>query len=391
MPRSLAIVTTGRADYGILVPVLRAADAHPGLAPEVYATGAHLSRAHGHTIDRIEAGAWTIGARVHSEPVDSEGGPPGHPDTADDMPRKTARAVVGFAEAFIARRPDVCVLLGDRFETLAAAVAAATAGIPIAHLHGGEITTGAIDNQFRYAITALANLHCVATPLARERLLAMGEAPDTVVRTGAPGLDFVRSFEPAPREAFVRDAGLTGDDPFLLVTLHSTTIATDDPAEHAHALGTALESVGMPCLVTAANQDPGGVEINRVLRDASDRNGWRFVEALGPGLYHQAMNHASAMVGNSSSGIIEAASFGLPVVNIGDRQAGRERSGNVLDCPPEADAIERTIRDALKMDPKGLTNIYGDGDAGERIAAAIAGMPLGAGSLRKPFAPPALG
>ncbi len=391
MPRRLAIVTTGRADYGILVPVLRAADAHPGLAPEVYATGAHLSRPHGHTIDRIEADAWTIGARVHSEPLDGEGNPPGHPDAADDMPRKTARAVTGFAEAFIARRPDVCVLLGDRFETLAAAVAAATAGVPIAHLHGGEITTGAIDNQFRYAITALANLHCVATAKARDRLIAMGESPDAVIRTGAPGLDAIAAFEPMPRAAFGAEVGLPGDGRFLLVTLHPQTIGNIDATAQAGTLVRALEAVGMPVLATAANQDPAGSAINAVLEEACARRGWAFSRALGP-MYPQAMHHASAMVGNSSSGIIEAASFGLPVVNIGDRQAGRERSGNVLDCPPEADAIARTIRDALATDGAGIENIYASpgAGAGELIASAIASMPLGGSALRKRFEPPGL-
>jgi UDP-hydrolysing UDP-N-acetyl-D-glucosamine 2-epimerase len=184
MPKRIAIITTGRADYGLLVPVLKAATESPDLVPAVYVTGAHLSQRHGRTIDRIEADGWDIAARIETEPSDDTRAPE-HAERL--MADKTARAVAGFATAFAEHRPDVCVLLGDRFETLGAAVAASASGVPIAHIHGGEISTGALDNQFRYAITALANLHCVATAKARDRLVAMGESPEAVIRPGPRG------------------------------------------------------------------------------------------------------------------------------------------------------------------------------------------------------------
>jgi UDP-N-acetylglucosamine 2-epimerase len=198
-----------------------------------------------------------------------------------------------------------------------------------------------------------------------------------------------------PRDAFCREVGLADDTPFLLVTLHPETIGQADARAQAGTLVRALESVGMPVLATAANQDPAGIAINAVLEDACARHGWAFSRALGS-RYHDAMHYAQAMVGNSSSGIIEAASFGLPVVNIGDRQGGRERSGNVLDCAHVAGAIEATIREALAMDCGGIANVYEAPDdgtnlsAGERIARAIAAMPLGADGLRKRFEPPGL-
>lgn len=383
-PRRIAAVTTGRADYGILTPVLRALDARPDTAPVIYATGAHLSQRLGRTIDTIRADGWTEIQEIPSEAGDR------------DLPTaaKLARATAGFADAFTNHRPDLCLLLGDRFETLAAATAAAASGVPIAHIHGGEVTLGALDNQFRYAISALANLHCTATDLSRRRLIAMSEPDHTVIHTGAPGLDPLADFKPMPHDAFCQQAGLPNDAPFLLVTLHPTTIADSDPAEHARQLIEALDTTAMPCLVTAANQDAAGQTINAALTDACASRNWPFAKALGPDLYRNAMHHAAAMVGNSSSGIIEAASLNLPVVNIGDRQLGRERSGNVIDCDHDAQHITGAIRRALTLDRTTFTNIYGppDGEtqAAPRIAEAVATMPLGPAALRKPFAPPSL-
>lgn len=380
MTRRIALITTGRADLGLLLPVFEATTALGTLEPALWLTGAHLTPDGAETEHTVAIPPHaSIGARV---PL-----PPARTDA--DMSRAIAIAVAGFTDAIEQSKPDAIVLLGDRFETLAGAVAASACGVPIAHIHGGELTAGAIDNQFRYAITALANLHCVATERARDRLIAMGEAPDAVARTGAPGLDCLAGFEPLGRDEFAREAGLADAGPYLLVTLHATTIDGADPAAQAAQLVGALESIGMPCLVTAANQDPGGDAINSVLQEACARNDWPFTQALG-GLYHHAMQHAKAMVGNSSSGIIEAASFGLPVVNIGDRQAGRERSGNVFDCAHDQASIESAVRGALAVDAAGFTNVYGDGGAGVRIADAIASMPLGPAALRKRFEPPGL-
>lgn len=379
-PRRIAVLTTGRADYGLLIPVLRAAADRDDLALGLYVTGAHLSAIHGSTVDRIEADGWPIEARV---PIPSGD----HPGA---MGKAIGRGVSGFTGALMANEPDAVLVLGDRFETISAALAASACGVPIAHLHGGELTAGAVDNQFRYAITALAQLHLVATERSRRRLVAMGEDESRVVRTGAPGLDHLAGFEPMSRDAMNAATGLEGDAGFLLVTLHPTTLDEADPAEHARALVSALVESGLPCLVTAANQDPGGGDINAVLRSVTPGRGWAFVDALGPRVYHSAMAHAAAMVGNSSSGIIEAATLGLPVVNIGDRQAGRERSGNVIDCGHRADQIADAIGRAIGLGRGEYTNVYGDGGSGVRIADALAAMPVVPGSLRKPFEPPGL-
>lgn len=375
--RRIAVVTTGRADYGLLTPVMREAAGRDDLDASFYVTGAHLCPSHGMTVTAIEADGWAIGARVSMPSGD-------HPGS---MGEAIGRGVSGFTGAFISCEPDAVLVLGDRFETLAAAVAASACGVPIVHLHGGEVSTGAVDNQFRYAISVLAQLHLVATERARARLVAMGEDPACVVRVGAPGLDLIAGFEPISREQLNRETGLAGDGPFLLVTLHPTTLDDGDPGEQAHALIAALRVVGLPCLVTAANQDPGGSGISAVLRSACG-DAWVFVEGLGPGLYHSAMAHAAAMVGNSSSGIIEAASLGLPVVNIGDRQAGRERSGNVIDCGHGEGEIVEAIGKAIAMGRREYENVYGDGKAAPRIVGALS--LLDGGSLRKRFEPPGL-
>lgn len=380
VPKKIAVVTTGRADFGLLAPVVRAARLRDDLDPAFYITGAHLAPEHGLTVESIEREGWPIAARVPMPAGD-------HPGA---MGESIAAGVAGFTGAFLAHRPQVVLLLGDRFETLAAAVAAFASGVPIAHLHGGEISLGAADNQFRYAITALASLHLVATDRARRRLIAMGEAPDRVLRVGAPGLDPLADFTPPPRAEFSHAVGLPPAGSFLLVTLHPCTLDPANPAARARDLVAALDEINLPCLVTAANQDPGGQAMNAVLRSACMERGWPFAEALGPGLYHAAMALASAMVGNSSSGIIEAASLGLPVVNIGDRQAGRERSGNVLDCAHNPVRITDTIRRALAMGRQPYDNLYGDGRASPRIAEALAAMPLDPASIQKPFAPPGL-
>lgn len=329
----------------------------------IVVTGAHCDPRLGATASEIEAEGFEIARRV----------PLGDGPMSDQMARDTQ----GVGEAFRELTPDAALVLGDRYEALAAATAIVAEGGFLAHLHGGEITTGAIDNQFRYAITALAHLHLVATKGARTRLVAMGERPERVIVTGAPGLDGVV----APLAA-----GHGSSEPFVLVTLHSETLG-GDPEEQARTLIEALDRVGRPCVITGANADPGGETINTVLRDACEqRENWTFEMNLGATRYREAMTRAACMVGNSSSGIIEAASFGLRVVNIGSRQDGRERSGNVADVAWDAEAIATETRRAIDAGRWSGDNVYGDGRASERIVEALATVDLT--DRTKPFSPP---
>lgn len=375
MPR-IAFISTGRADLGLLEPILDACAETNGVDPRLYATGALVNA------DGSPATARPVAATI---PILTN---------AATMGDAIAKGVAGFTSELSNGQPDAVLLLGDRFETLAAAVAAAALGLPIVHLHGGELSAGAADNQFRYAITALAHLHLVATDRARERLIAMGEPEKRVIRVGAPGLDRLASFEPMPRDAFVAEVGLPTSDPFLLVTLHPTTLDPTPPAEHARILLAALDAAGLPCLVTTANQDPGGDAINAVLEPAARDRGWPVHDALGTRLYTNAMHHAAAMVGNSSSGIIEAHTLRLPVVNIGDRQQGRERNASVIDARFDVEAVASAIQRATQLQRSAAVfsdpNIYGDGRTAARVARILADTPLDLALVRKPFEPPAL-
>lgn len=391
-PRRIAVITVSRADWSPLRSAVAALSASRAADVRLIAAAAHLDPGQGRTADQIERDGFPIAQRI---PLPTGEGPGG-------MAQSIGAGVGAFASALLAERADLAVVLGDRYETLAAATAACASGIPLAHIHGGEITEGAIDNQFRYAVTALANLHLVATPRCAERLRLMGEDPGSIVVTGAPGLDRFVQGEPLPAAALATalaptpaQASLPPEPGYLLVTLHPCTLDSEDPSQQARELVAALDASGRPVIITAANADPGGEAINAELRAAcAARPRWRFAVNLGADLYRTAIAHAAALVGNSSSGIIEAASFHRPVVNIGDRQRGRERSGNVIDCAPRRDAVAAAIASALSQEfaerARAASNIYGDGHAGERIAAALLAMPIGPGSLRKAFRPPHL-
>jgi UDP-hydrolysing UDP-N-acetyl-D-glucosamine 2-epimerase len=279
-----------------------------------------------------------------------------------------------FAAAYTSAAVDALLLLGDRFEMLAAGVAAVPLGLPVIHVHGGEVTEGAFDDRSRHALTKLSHLHFVATPRSAERVHQMGEEAWRVRVSGAPGLDELVDFEPLPRPELERLIGLTLDEPPLLVTFHPATLEGDAKGQ-ARTLVDVLAGAG-PVVMTAPNADPGSKDVLDVLRAfAAGARHAVLVESLGHHAYLSLLSMAAAMVGNSSSGIIEAPSFALPVVNVGCRQAGRERAANVIDVPVDAAAIRRAIAHAL--DPAfrqsliGMTNPYGDGRAGQRIADAL--------------------
>ena len=316
---------------------------------------------------------------------------PAHMDGDDPaaLGRRMGVLTGAFAEAIEAERPDIVVLTGDRYETLAAAGAAALSGTVIAHLHGGEVTLGAMDDAFRHAISKLAHLHFCATEAARERLARLGEADWRITVSGAPGLDRLHHARPLSRPDFF--AALNWRDPggFILVTWHPETLAPEGGAAGLKALLDALNGSERPVLFTGVNADPGGLDQGaRIRRWAEGREGVRLVPSLGS-LYASALAHAAAMAGNSSSGIIEAATFALPVVDVGGRQAGRDRGANVVHAPTDPAAVARALNRAL--DPafraglSGMANLYGDGRAAPRIAARLAGEPLDDRLRRKPF------
>jgi UDP-hydrolysing UDP-N-acetyl-D-glucosamine 2-epimerase len=357
-------VSSSRADIGALAPVWRALVAAPGVDLHVFLTGMHIAD------DTAARAALPAAVTAHSGGADLGGGSPA--TAAAAMARIEADTGALLAEI----RPDLVLVMGDRLDMLPAATATLPFNLPLAHLHGGEITEGAVDDRIRNALSKLAHIHCVSTQGARERLLAMGEDDATIHVTGAPGLDTLQSAPVLSAAAFAREAGLGGIDGDLgglrLVTVHPETNAAD-PLAPFSAVAAALEARPAPTLFTAPNSDPGGAEIRRGIEALVARCPWaRFRNTLGARLYANALRHAVVMVGNSSSGIIEAGLFGLPVINVGDRQKGRERGGNVIDVPANTEAVGRALdRLGARSARLAPSSPYGDGNAGPRVAATL--------------------
>ncbi len=379
--RTIGVVTTSRADFGIYRPVLKAVAAEPGLELALIAAGMHLSADYGLTIDEIEAEGWPIAHRLAC----LETG-----DTPEAAARSMGRSLSGFAEVFGRWRPDILVVLGDRFEMHAAALAALPFRIPVAHIHGGELTFGAMDDALRHSMTKLSHLHFASTEEYGARIVQMGEAPWRVTVSGAPSLDNLAAVELLDEAELEARFGLDLSRPPLLVTYHPVSLEYEQTEAQIAALLAALAEADRPTVFTLPNADPGNLTIRRLIAEfvAERQTAWQ-VDNLGTQAYFSLMHKASAMVGNSSSGIIEAASFELPVVNIGSRQDGRVRGANVIDVGyAKKDilaGIERATSPEFKAGLAGLENPYGDGRAAERIVARLKSVALDDDLMVKKF------
>ena len=368
--KRVAVLTTSRADFGHLHwPLVRMRD-HPDLDPMLIVTGAHLSPEFGETVGEVEAAGFRVDERV--ECLLSS-------DTDVGMAKTIGVASLGLADVLGRMRPDLLLLIADRYEMLAPASVALALRIPMAHIEGGEISEGAIDDAVRHALTKMAHLHLTPTEEARRRVLAMGEESWRVHRTGAPSLDHLREADLPSREDLARRLGLTLDPAPWVVAHHPVTLH-DDTVREADALFAALESLEHPIVFCFPNADAGS---RRLIRRAEAFCATRDAAGLFVNLpardYWALLREAAGLVGNSSSGIMETGSLGLPTVNIGMRQQGRTRAANILDCAADAGAIASAMAEAV--DPEfrgalaGMENPYGDGRAGARIADALAAAP----------------
>jgi GDP/UDP-N,N'-diacetylbacillosamine 2-epimerase (hydrolysing) len=288
----------------------------------------------------------------------------------------------GMAQLLERERPDFLLLLGDRGEMLAGAVAALHVGIPCVHVHGGE-RSGTVDEPVRHAISKLSSYHLVATVGSRERLVRMGENEARIFVTGAPGLDGLAELGAMARLDCLQSLGLSALDKFVLAVFHPVVQQAGQAHAQTQALLQALQAVGLPVIWLEPNTDAGSLEILAALDQASLPAGSRRIRHLPRPLFAAALRHCEVLVGNSSAGIIEAATFGTPVLNIGDRQRLRERNANVSDAPPERTAIEAGLQAALSHGRWPCDNLWGDGHAGERIATLIASLPAGPQLLEK--------
>lgn len=382
-PRRIAVISTSRADFGLYLPLLRLAERDPEVDLHVIAGGMHLLLAFGNTIAEIEREGFRNMHRVAGFAAAKDA-------AADSIAAAMGRTTLCMAELLGQLAPDIVVALGDRFEMHAAVVAAYGGGWPLAHIHGGELTLGAMDDGFRHSITKLSHLHFVATESYGRRVAQLGEEPWRICVSGAPGLDNLADLAFLDREALAADLGFPVRADFIICTLHPETLADLAPQTQCGLLLQALAGLPQQILFTAANADPGGREINAAIEAAvAGRPNWHLVRNLGTRRYFSALRLAMAMVGNSSSGIAEAASFELPVLNIGQRQARRDRTRNVVDCDwaPAAIAagLARVLDPAFRESLRGLRNPYGDGKASARILQRLKSVTLGDELLRKNF------
>lgn len=382
--RRIGIVTGARSDFWHLRSVVDEIRRRDGLEERIYATGMHLAARFGETVRHVEEAGYQVASRVRI-------------GLDDDDPRSVARAIgettCGFASLLDDDRPDLLVVLGDRFETIAAALAAVPFGIPLAHLHGGEVTEGSWDDQLRHALTKLAHLHFAATEEAAARIRSLGEEAWRVTTSGAPGLDRIATFEPIEPAELSSQLGLaSGGGPLVVVLYHPETRGDCEGggAGGARRIVAALERIeGARCVLLGSNADTGGRAIEEVFDAfAAERPGAVRAESLPDRVFLSLLAGADVLVGNSSAGLIEAPAFGLPAVNVGIRQAGRTRGANVIDC--EASGVEEALRRALdpgrRASLAGMASPYGDGRASGRICDVLEKVELGPGLLRKRFA-----
>lgn len=353
---------------------MKGIEADRELTLQLIVTGAHLAPKFGETYKVIEEDGFTIDERIDIE----SGG-----DTPAQVSKSMGLAVIGMAGAYERLEPDILVLLGDRFEMLAAAQAAVVALLPIAHIHGGEATEGAMDEAFRHAITKMAHLHFVSTGEYRDRVIQLGEAPERVFNVGAPGLDNVFNLRLLGLSELERSIGFALDKDYFLITYHPVTLGGGDPAQAVEELISALESFpDHKVIVTGTNADPGHDRITGAWNDYAASNPGRVSlnASLGQLRYLRAMKHAAAVIGNSSSGIIEAPAMGVPTVNLGARQRGRVRAASVIDCAETAKDIAEAVTKALSGDfsktVEAAANPYGTGGASKRILDILKGADL---------------
>jgi UDP-N-acetylglucosamine 2-epimerase (non-hydrolysing)/GDP/UDP-N,N'-diacetylbacillosamine 2-epimerase (hydrolysing) len=364
--RHVVVVSGSRADYSLLLWPMRRLAAEPGLRLSIAATGMHLATDFGSTVDQFAADGFDIAARVDT--LDAEDSPAG-------IARAIGRGVTGFSAVFADLDPDLVLVLGDRYEIFAAVQAAFVAKLPIAHLCGGDVTDGAIDDAFRHSISKMASLHFPTNVAAARRLRQLGEAEDRIFEIGSPGIDAIRKQPAMERGDLARALGHDLAERYLLITFHPVTLDPIPSVEQIEELLAALEMLSpeLGLVFTLANADAEGRAINaRIRRFVGGRRDAAAHVSLGPALSLNLMRHAAAVVGNSSSGLYEAPSLDRPTVNIGRRQEGRLRAVSVIDCPPSREEIRRAIGTALDMKLKGVVNPYGDGTASERLVQVLA-------------------
>jgi UDP-hydrolysing UDP-N-acetyl-D-glucosamine 2-epimerase len=379
--KTIGVVSVARSDSGIYLPVLKAIQNHPKLQLKLIVAGMHLSNEFGLTYKYFEEQGFEIAE--HIEMTMST-------DTPEGLAKSMGLGLISFGQLFGKWQPDILMVLGDRFEMLAAASAAMPFAMPIAHLHGGEATEGLIDEPIRHSITKMSHLHFVSTQEYFNRVVQLGEEPWRVTLSGAPSLDSLHSIKQWPKNKLEKKLGLSLNNPTILATLHPVTLEYKETLVHVDCFFGALKKLKVQVVFTYPNADTAGrIIIDKIDKFVSKYDWATVVVNFGQEGYFSMLNYASVMVGNSSSGIIESASFDIPVVNIGDRQRGRIHSFNVIDVEYNQSQIVKTIKKVMNSEfskkLEGMKNPYGDGTASKKIIDKIIKTPINKKLIMKNF------
>lgn len=368
-PKKICVFTGTRAEYGLLRSLMGKIASRPVFMLQLLVTGAHLSAEFGYTCSEIEGDGFLI-----DEKVDILSGS----DTPSDVSRSMGQGLTGFASAFERLEPDLLIVLGDRYEALAAVCAATIGGIPVAHIHGGEVTLGAVDDAFRHAITKMSHIHFTCAEEYRNRVIQLGEYPETVFNVGSPGIDSMRSLDFMSKDELADRLGFSPDNPFFLVTFHPETRSGGMAGMQTKAMLDALDHFSDRYLVfTCPGADAESGIIKKMISDLvlGKKEKTRLFSSMGRRFYLSGMKYAEAVIGNSSSGIIETPFFKVPCVNIGNRQEGRIRAQNIIDTGYSSDSIIKAVQRAVDPDFRsGLENMtdpFDRGNTAEEIIAVL--------------------
>ncbi|WP_404405196.1 UDP-N-acetylglucosamine 2-epimerase [Jeotgalibacillus malaysiensis] len=368
MVKKISILTATRAEYGLLKPLIKKLKEMTEFEVQIVVTGAHLSPEFGLTYKEIEQDGFQIDEKI--DMLVSA-------DTPAAISKSMGLSMIGFADYFQRSQPDMLIVLGDRYETLAVCLAAMNQRIPIAHLYGGETTEGAVDESIRHAITKVSYLHFTSTDLYRNRVIQLGEHPDRIHCVGALGVENILSESLLTKKELESSIGFNLDAPYALVTFHPVTLEDNQSEIQMKSLLSAIKNYpDMKFIFTKANADANGRVINKLIDSYCSNNSHAVAfTSLGLRRYLSALQNCSMVIGNSSSGLIEAPSFGVPTINIGDRQKGRLQANSVINCKAENESINKAIAlaasDSFKEKAMNAVNPYGNGDTSEKIAKVL--------------------
>ena len=368
MTRKICVVTGSRADYGLLHSVMQGISLELELELQIIVTGMHLSEEFGSTVTEIEADGFEIDSKVPTL---------ANSDSPEGIAKSIANGIEGCANAFAKLKPDLVVMLGDRYEIFAAASAALVSRLPIAHLHGGEVTAGAFDEAFRHSITKMSQFHFVAHEDYRKRVIQLGENPIHVFKVGALGISNYKPEELFSKIQLEEELGIKFKEKSLLITFHPVTLEKDTAVEQMNELLEALKTLDNTTLIfTMPNADTGGQAQMKLIKDFVGKHSNSIViKSLGRVKYLSCLQYVDGVLGNSSSGIIEAPTFKVGTINIGDRQSGRVQAKSVINCDPKSRSIKLAIENLYEESFRtrlGMTiNPFGDGEASQRIVSIL--------------------